>query len=130
MDAAARDSLIRELASHLEREEQVSYAYLHGSFLDQPAFHDVDIGVQVVQDSVATQVALDLTSRLSSVAGVSIDVRALNGAPLPFRFHALRGRLLMCRDEAQLAEAIEETIRRYLDLAPILRIAAREAFTP
>lgn len=108
----------------------MSYAYLHGSFLDQPAFHDVDIGVQVLQDDVATPVALELTARLSTVVGVPIDVRPLNGAPLPFRFHALRGRLLMCRDDAQLAEAIEDTTRRYLDLAPILRIAAREAFAP
>jgi hypothetical protein len=57
-----------------------------------------------------------------------VDVRALDEAPLAFRFHALRGRLLLSRDDERLAQTIEETTRSYLDIEPILRVATREAF--
>jgi hypothetical protein len=55
-------------------------------------------------------------------------VRALNTAPVTFRFHAVRGRLLAARHEAALADVLEDTMRRYFDAAPVLAHASREAF--
>lgn len=124
-----RDDIVRALVAALETESRVLFAYLHGSFLDQPAFHDVDVAIQVTADTAsACELAVALSSRLSDTAGIPVDVRALNDAPLSFRFHVLRGRLLVCRDAERLAETIEETARVYLDIEPLVRIATREAF--
>ena len=55
-------------------------------------------------------------------------MQPLNHAPIPFVFHALRGRLLFSRDDERLATIIEDTVRRYLDMEPLMRNATREAF--
>jgi len=57
-----------------------------------------------------------------------VDVRALNTAPPTFRFHAVRGQLLTARDEVLLSDVLEDTMRRYFDVAPVLLQATREAF--
>ena len=57
-----------------------------------------------------------------------MDVRIANQAPLSFLFHALRGRLLIVRDEYLLADLMERTARGYHDVAPLLRQATRDAF--
>jgi len=69
-----------------------------------------------------------LAVALSRIVGFPVDVRLANQAPLSFLFHALRGRLLIVRDETLLADLIEQTARRYHDLAPFLRQATRDAF--
>jgi hypothetical protein len=58
-----------------------------------------------------------------------VDVRGLNVAPVSFLYHVLRGQLLFCRDNARLAEVMEQTISRYLDIAPLVRRATQEAFS-
>lgn len=69
-----------------------------------------------------------MADRLTSQLGYPIDVRALNDAPLSFAFRAMQGELLVSRDDECLADVLERTGRRYLDIAPILRRATRDAF--
>src|SRR5712691_5437124 len=57
-----------------------------------------------------------------------VDVRILNAAPVPFLYHVLKGQILVSREEERLASVMEDTIRRYLDIAPLLRHYTQEAF--
>ena len=128
--AAERARVVRTLTSALETEPDVVFAYLHGSFLTNGAFHDVDVGVRLAApgDGRLSR-ALDLAARLTGEAGYPVDVRGLDDAPLAFRFHVFRtGRLLISRDDEGLADCLERTMREYLDIAPLARRAAVEAF--
>ena len=49
-------------------------------------------------------------------------------APVSFRFHVLREELILSRDEHLLGDLIENTVRRYLDIAPLLRRSTKETF--
>lgn len=113
----------------LERTADVSFAYAHGSSVTESAFHDIDIAVHL-SDSVSDprMRALEVAEGLTRALGMPVDVQPLNGAPIPFAFHALRGRLLFSRDDERLAATIEETVRGYLDVAPLMRQATIEAF--
>lgn len=130
VDPARRASLLEELRAELMREPEVVFAYGYGSFLDSEAFHDVDVGVYVATDEPekATATALALAQRLTGRIRFPVDVRILNQAPMSFAFHVLRGRLIFSRDDDRLAEVMESTILRYLDIAPLLRQGAKEAF--
>ena len=67
--------------------------------------------------------------RLTREAGFPVDVRVLDDASLAFRFHVFRaGRLLLGRDPELLADSMERTMREYLDVAPLVRRAALDAF--
>ena len=129
-DAAERAKVARAVTAALETEPDVVFAYLHGSFLHDGAFHDIDVGVRLAAPANRRLPrTLDLTARLTGETGFPVDVRALDDAPLAFRFHVFRtGRLLICRDDEGLADCMERTMREYLDIAPLARRAVFEAF--
>lgn len=129
-DAGEREGLTRALVAALEAEPDVEWAWLHGSFLAGRGFHDVDVGVHLTAAVDATcERALDLAVRLDRESRFPIDVQVLNGASASFLFHVFReGHLLFCRDDTGLADRMERTVREYLDVAPLRRRAAIEAF--
>jgi predicted nucleotidyltransferase len=123
----ARESITKMLAAELAGHPEVSFAYLHGSFLHAEGFRDVDVAIWTSPD--AERFAdVDLAVRLSRLTALPVDVRRLNVAPLAFVFHAIRGRPLVVHDERLLADVIERTARQYHDQAPLALQAAREAF--
>ena len=126
----AREALIRRLAAELEEESVVGFAYLYGSLLESHPVHDIDVGLYF-RESLSERnsaLAAELSGRLTVAAGIPVDVRVLNDAPVSFLYHVLRGRLLMIRDETLLTTIIEDVARRYLDLAPLLRQGTKDAF--
>ncbi len=127
MDSAARDRLIARLDAALSRRSDVSFGLVFGSLLDQDGFRDVDVGVWTT-GAAGGREDVELAAALSGELGVLVDVRHLNDAPVPFLFHALRGRPVAVRDERLLADLMERTARDYHDRAPLLRRATIEAF--
>ena len=122
--------LVQQVTDELSRQPAVIFAYLYGSALDGEAVHDVDIGIYLEEFESGQEAAIvdGLASRLSDALKLPIDVRVLNRAPLTFLYHVLRGRLLLSRNDDLLASILEDVARRYLDLAPLLRQATKDAF--
>jgi predicted nucleotidyltransferase len=118
------------LAAEVASDSGVAFAYLYGSFVDPQPFRDIDVGVYLmeVRSGRFTTRALEITQRLSEAVRIPVDVRILNRAPVSFLYHVLRGQLIFCRDGALLAEVMERTVSRYLDIAPLLRRGTQEAF--
>jgi predicted nucleotidyltransferase len=128
LPADQRARILEQLASELETERDIAFAFLYGSFLESDGFHDVDVGVYLRSTERASILALDLAQRLSARVGVPVDVRILNDVPISFLYHVLRGHLILSRDEDLLGEVMERTVGRYLDIAPLLRHSTKEAF--
>jgi len=124
--AHVREQLARELATHAD----VAFAYLYGSFVESDAFHDVDVGVYFSPPPPTGARSSALAQSLSDRAKLPVDVRPLNGAPVSFVYHVLRGQLLLSRDDTLLTEVMERAVHQYLDIAPLLRHSTKEAFAP
>jgi len=118
------------LAAELASDRSVTFAYLYGSFVESQPFHDIDVGIYLenVRADRLGATALGLAQRLSDRARIPVDVRILNVAPVSFLYHVLRGQFVFCRDDGVLAEVMERTVSRYLDIAPLVRRGTREAF--
>jgi hypothetical protein len=127
VDADARDRLVARVEAALDRRSDLAFGVVFGSFLEDGGFHDIDVGIWTTE-SAGARVDLELAADLSEALGVPVDVRRLNDAPIPFLFHALRGRAVAVHDEMHLANLMERVAREYHDMAPLLRRAAREAF--
>jgi predicted nucleotidyltransferase len=127
LDSAAREDIIRRIGAALTGRTDLVFAFVFGSFLEREAFRDVDVGIWTSAQASAG-LDLELAQRLSRELEMPVDVRRINDAPTSFLFHVLRGRPLVVRDEAHLAEVMEQTARDYHDRAPLLRRAASEAF--
>lgn len=122
-----RERLIHQIEAALTTRLDVVFALVFGSFLDQEAFRDIDLAIWTVA-SADPREDVALATFLSEALGIPVDVRRINAAPVPFLFHALRGRRVLVRDEQLLADLMERTAREYHDRAPLLRRATHEAF--
>lgn len=118
------------LAAKLMAEPTVAFAYVFGSFLEMNPIHDVDVGIYLhpFDTKGETESVASLARRLTDATGLPVDVRILNQAPMTFLYHVVRGHLLVSKNEDLLASTLENVSRRYLDIAPFLLQATKEAF--
>lgn len=117
----------------LEERREILWAYLHGSFIAGGPYRDVDVAVWMDPTQVPFQewrrYELDLSVILHQGIHLSVDVRVLNDAPLAFRYHALRGELLLVRDRERLDEVRARTWDDYFDFLPFARRYLREVLS-
>lgn len=125
-----KDEVTKSISSVLQARPEIAFAYVFGSFTDDLPIHDIDVGVYLSDagKSPALLYALDLSELLSAEMSIPVEVTVLNDAPYTFVYHVLKGTLLFVRDETLYASVFEDTVRRYLDIQPILRRSTREAF--
>lgn len=126
-----RERLVQEIVPLLRVREEVVFAYLHGSFLTEEIFRDVDLALYMTAtpdlDANLRWYEVDLGVDLTFKMRTPIDVRVLNDAPVAFRYHVLKGRLLFTRDDEFLDEFRIRTWDEYCDFAPFARRYLREA---
>ncbi|MCB2218623.1 MAG: nucleotidyltransferase domain-containing protein [Desulfobulbaceae bacterium] len=132
-DAATKQQLCTTITDAINGDPQVLFAFLHGSFLETDLpFHDIDLGVFLYEPDKLQRVdyAARLSQLLSAKTALPVDVKVLNDAPLTFCYHVIRGTLLDNKDDELCCRFMEDTMRAYFDIKPILDRAAREAFAP
>ncbi len=125
---AEREAVLGTLRERLLQDEAIAFAYVHGSFLTNRPFHDVDLAVYLSAEAVlglGYEIRLEVElERVLREAGYffPVDVRLLNRAPLAFRYRVVRdGLLLFCRDETLRVDFEARTFSQYFDFAPFHR---------
>lgn len=117
-----KNQITIQLKHLLEKRHEVVFSVLHGSFLNNDKFKDIDVAVWVAERTVMKTGALDY--ELSTSVDLSyhlpypIDVKVLNYAPLGFQYHAVSGSLLTCTDDDFRAHTVATIWIRYLDFLP------------
>lgn len=128
---------MENIAKVLEKEPQVLFAYLFGSYAKgvQNETSDIDIAVYLKEENILEKDPL-YPSRLAIkveriLAGKkTVDVRVLNGSTLRFKNQVLRyGKLLFSKDEKKRIEFETFSLDQYYDFKPHLEMydAARRA---
>jgi len=128
--SAEKARIIEKIRDALAPHMEVNFALLHGSFLTDRPFRDIDLAVYVIpafEGLRRGQYEIDLSTDLAELVRFPVDVRVLNDAPLAFRYHALTGTVLLIRDEELLDEFRARTWDDYFDFAPFARRFLREA---
>jgi predicted nucleotidyltransferase len=132
MDRESKNLMISEIKTSLLKQERILFAYLHGSFIEDGPFRDIDVAVyldpqgfngsdEMFAYGLALGAALDM-----SLSGATIDIRPLNLAPLPFKFTVVtEGRLLLTKDEERRVDFEARTRTLYFDFLPHLRFYYR-----
>ncbi|MCX8116665.1 MAG: nucleotidyltransferase domain-containing protein [Desulfobacterota bacterium] len=125
-----RERMTEQLRELLIGYPEIAFAYLYGSFAENLPFHDVDIGIYLseIGQEEATSFGLALSQTLSKEVKVPLDVRVLNFAPISFVYQVVRGILMLERNEALRVSIVEDAIRKYLDIKPLLHRGIKEAF--
>jgi predicted nucleotidyltransferase len=118
-----------KLRKALRKYAEISFAYLHGSFVKEDGFKDIDVAVYVKElPPSVLEYELQLETALMEVVDkFTVDVRVLNTSPLSFRYHVIKsGILLVVRNDDERADFQEATLSRYFDFAPYRNLYLRE----
>ncbi len=104
------------LISALKRHEEVSFAYLHGSFGIIP-FRDIDIGAYcIIAEDAIFDFELEMSSELEIACGYTVDFKIINYAPIGFQFSGINeGILIFERDRAFRLDFLEDVGLKYMD---------------
>ena len=124
-----KKKILNSVTEILDKHEEVSFAYLHGSFVGDSGFRDIDIAVFLSSMPVSVlDYELDMEFALMEVAkGCPVDFRVLNGAPLSFQYNVIKnGLILLVRDDDERSEFQERTLRGYFDFEPYRRNYLKE----
>lgn len=96
-------------------------------------YRDIDLAIWLEPLRVSPQdwrrYELDLSVALHLRTRQPVDLRVLNDAPLAFRYHAMRGELLLVRDRERLDEVRARTWDDYFDFLPFARRYLREVLS-
>jgi predicted nucleotidyltransferase len=128
-----RRRVIETVRSVMAEEREILFAFVHGSFVTEPLFRDVDVGI-FVSEAFSHEHRLYETILCQKVEKAidrkfPADVKIINDAPLSFRFHVIRGSLLFAKDEEFVSDYMAQAARKYLDMAPLRRHYIHEAMT-
>ncbi len=116
-----RTAIENNLKEVLEKHPKISFAYLHGSFIKDEGFGDIDVAVYL-KDIPPSPLDYELkleTELMDAVGCYTVDVRVLNMSPLSFKYNVIKdGVLLIVRDDELRAQFQETTLINYFDFAP------------
>ncbi len=124
-----KKAIIEKIKTCLLEKEEISFAYIHGSFLEREDFRDIDIAIYLEDsrlksiDSLNYEIDLSLLLEEKIKPGkiykrfVPFDLKVVNldCAPVSFRYHASKGKLLFSRDEMAREEFLCRTWQEYFD---------------
>ena len=131
MTAAERAAAAGAIRSLLDARAEIVFALLHGSFITEGPYRDIDLAVWVEASAIPAdrrrRYALDLAQSLELAIRHPMDVLVLNDAPLAVRYHALKGQPVVVRDRDFLDELRARTWDDYFDFLPFARQYLRDA---
>ena len=115
-----KHGIVEKVRRLLEGEEDIIFAYVHGSFVERRFFRDIDVAIWLRDVTRSFYYVVEFPARAN--IGIPLDVQVLNEAPLPFKYHVFtKGTLLISGDENLRAKVIDKAIRMYIDLELLVK---------
>lgn len=109
-----KEQLLAAIKTRLLACDEVTFAYLHGSFLSQRPFRDVDVAVffaEHLKHDAQTDISLQLTAELSHTLRIPVDIHPLNKTPASFVFQTSSSTLLFSKNEEARLSFLEQCLR-------------------
>lgn len=122
MPEISKNQIILLIKNILQNEEKVIFAYLHGSFIEQDFFNDIDIAVYCSEiDSIFSfqadmkiKISDELRNRGLDISPDEIDLRVINNADYDFLIEVLdRGILIVDKNPELRTDFIEKVSLSY-----------------
>ena len=78
-----KESILKDIASVLERYDEIIVAYVFGSFIHSDTFSDIDIGVLTTENmDSCLDFEFSLEIEIEDIVNYPMDVRVINNTPL------------------------------------------------
>ena len=112
-----KERLAAVIAESLSKKAEIVFSYLHGSFVTDEPFRDIDVAIYVWRGE-SFELESDLSHELSMITGQEVEVKIINRAPVAFQMAPLQhGKLLFSKDEDLRADFLETVGKNYREYA-------------
>lgn len=115
-----KQKLVKEIASQIEKRENIMFAYIFGSFVREERFSDIDIGIfcENSEKIDSLRFELELEGEINSLTKFPVDVRIINHAPLSFAYHVIKEGMVIKDEDSDLRSDFEGMIfKKYGDFS-------------
>jgi predicted nucleotidyltransferase len=125
----AKEEIIAHIRCFLEKLPDLLFAYVHGSFITDEKFRDIDVAIYLKAAPLSQlQMEIELETELANIDKCPVDVEILNDAPLSFRYNVIKhGKPLVVIDDDARSDFEESTFSHYFDFAPYRKLYLKEA---
>ena len=115
-----RENIFGQIKNVLKQNNDIIFAYIHGSFLGDLPFNDIDLALYIDEKKIDTSHSFDycfqLSTDLTKKIGKEIDVQLLNEASVGFIHSVFKnGRLLFSRNDKLRLDLLEKNSLEYID---------------
>lgn len=118
LSETARRGIEKKIKDIVLKKSEISFAFVHGSFVIDSHFRDIDIAIfldQMPESLLDYELALE-TELMNAVGTYQVDVRVLNTAPLSFKYNVIKsGSILLVRDDNKRTDFQEAVFSHYFD---------------
>lgn len=124
-----KDALIGKISDILKTKEDMTFAYIFGSFVSEDYFKDIDIGIFISSQRLISplRIELEMESELQDAIHIPVDVRIINNAPLPFVYNILKsGHLIADKNQALRSDFEGLVYKKYFDFRHLRNEYLRE----
>ena len=110
--------IAEKIAAALAGKDDVCFAYIFGSFASKDGFKDIDVGIFISDENIASHLSLELEleRELEDAVRMPVDVRIINNAPLSFVYNVLRQKFVIVdKDKTWRADFEGLVYKKYFD---------------
>jgi predicted nucleotidyltransferase len=124
INKVGRQKLIESIKTYFSEEDNVIFAYIHGSFTEEKTFRDIDVALYLKNSKEELGFESDYSYELTKNTGYPVEVIVINRAPVPVQMSVLRkGILIVNKSEDIRTDFIECVGRRYRQYSHFRNIA-------
>ncbi len=118
-------NVVNKISELISNDSDILFAYIFGSFVQNEAFSDIDIGIYL-KGKANIKKEFDLENELEGALKLPVDVRTINNAPISFVYNILNDKILI-KDDEKRVNFEGQALKSYFDYVHLLDEYLKEA---
>jgi hypothetical protein len=113
-----KEEIFKKIESFVENREEIIFAYIFGSFIEDKIFNDIDLAIYIDKDNTLTKeifYEVELSRRLEEKIKIPVDVIVLNRASNFILHRVSNGKLIKNTDDDMRINFITTHWKEYWD---------------
>ena len=119
-----KDKIIKKIKNLVQNQDEIIFAYIFGSFIEEENFHDIDVAIYINENktsSKSTFYEIELSNQIENITSIPIDIIRLNSALDAIVYRASKGLLIKNTNDNLRVNYITTCWKKYWDYQKIIQ---------
>lgn len=119
-----KKDITKKIAGFVRDHEEIIFAYIFGSFIEDEVFNDVDVAIYVNEDDIPAKgifYEIELSKHLEEIIEIPVDMVKLNKSSDSILYRASKGLLIKNSDDNKRINFLTMHWKKYWDFKSKIR---------